>query len=130
MTSRRRTWPMSSKRANSRIGNWFDHPVYSFVASLGRVLRKPWATALPVGVMAVALALPLGLWLVLGNVERFSGSVQQSREISVLLKQAVAGERSNALAAEMRTRRNVADGQFLHPEPDPPPMRQQSGGYK
>src|SRR3546814_8929522 len=107
MTSRRRTWPMSSKRANSRIGTWFDHHVYSFVASLGRVLRKPWATALTVGVMAVALALPLGLWLVLGNVERFSGSVQQSREISVFLKQDVAGERATALAEELRDRRNV-----------------------
>src|SRR3546814_15773319 len=81
MTSRRRTWPMSSKRANSRIGTWFAHHVYSFVASLGRVLRTPWATALTVGVIAVPLALPLGLWLALGNVERFSGSVPQSREV-------------------------------------------------
>src|SRR3546814_6353041 len=116
MTSRRRTWPMSSKRANSRIGTWFDHHVYSFVASLGRVLRKPWATALTVGVMAVALALPLGLWLVLGNVERFSGSVQQSSEISVFLKQDVAGERATALAEELRDRRNVGDVQLLTPE--------------
>ncbi|HEY9540032.1 MAG TPA: permease-like cell division protein FtsX [Luteimonas sp.] len=107
---------MSSKRANSRIGTWFDHHVYSFVASLGRVLRKPWATALTVGVMAVALALPLGLWLVLGNVERFSGSVQQSREISVFLKQDVAGERATALAEELRDRRNVGDVQLLTPE--------------
>src|SRR3546814_3115665 len=114
MTSRRRTWPMSSKRANSRIGTWFDHHVYSFVASLGRVLRKPWATALTVGVMAVALALPLGLWLVLGNVERFSGSVQQSREISVFLKQDVAGERATALAEELRDRRNVGDRSEEH----------------
>src|SRR3546814_19884925 len=111
MTSRRRTWPMSSKRANSRIGTWFDHNVYSFVASLGRVLRKPWATALTVGVMAVALALPLGLWLVLGHVERFSRSVQQSREIRVFLKPAVPGERDTALAEEHRARRPARGGQ-------------------
>ena len=48
-------------------------------ASRGRPL-------LTVGVMAVALALPLGLWLALDNVERFAGNVQQSREISVFLK--------------------------------------------
>ena len=107
---------MSSKGANSRIGTWFDHHVYSFVASLGRVLGKPWATALTVGVMAVALALPLGLWLVLGNVERFSGSVQQSREISVFLKQDVGGERATALVGELRDRRNVGDVQLLTPE--------------
>ena len=50
-----------ASRPGSRIGTWFDHHLYSFVASLGRIARRPWATALTVGVMAVALALPLGL---------------------------------------------------------------------
>ena len=44
---------------SSKPGMWFDHHLYSFVASLGRVARRPWATALTVGVMSVALALPL-----------------------------------------------------------------------
>jgi cell division transport system permease protein len=100
----------------SGLGTWFDHHVYSFVASLGRVLRKPWATALTVGVMAVALALPLGLWLVLGNVERFSGSVQQSREISVFLKQDVDAARANALVELLRARRNVGKVELRTPE--------------
>ena len=51
----------------SRFGAWLDHHGYSIVASLGRLLRKPWATLLTIGVMAVALALPLGLWLVLDH---------------------------------------------------------------
>lgn len=100
----------------SSVGTWFDHHVYSFVASLGRVLRKPWATALTVGVMAVALALPLGLWLVLGNVERFSGSVQQSRQISVFLKQGVGQARAKALADELRARRSVGAVELRTPE--------------
>ncbi|GAB3310361.1 permease-like cell division protein FtsX [Luteimonas notoginsengisoli] len=107
---------MNNGGGNSRIGTWFDHHVYSFVASLGRVLGKPWATALTVGVMAVALALPLGLWLVLGNVARFSGSVQQSREISVFLQQDVGGERATSLAGELRARRNVGKVELRTPE--------------
>src|SRR3546814_10867211 len=116
MTSRRRTWPMSSKRANSRIGTWFDHHVYSFVASLGRVLRKPWATAVTVGGMAVALALPLGLWLVLGNVARFSGQVQQAREISVFLKPTVDAARAQALADELGNRNDIDKVELRTPE--------------
>ena len=54
--------------------------------------------------MAVALALPLGLWMVLGNVVRLSGNVQQSREISVFLKQDVDVARATALADELRGR--------------------------
>jgi cell division transport system permease protein len=86
---------------------WFDHHLYSFVASLGRVARRPWATVLTVGVMAVALALPLGLWLVLGNVERFAGNVQQARAISVFLKPAMDVAQAQALATTLRGRGDI-----------------------
>jgi cell division transport system permease protein len=57
--------------------------------------------------MAVALALPLGLWLVLGNVERFAGNVQQARAISVFLKPAVDVAQAQALAATLRGRGDI-----------------------
>ena len=61
---------------SSRTGAWLEHHGYSVVASLGRLLRKPWASLLTIGVMALALALPLGLWVVLVNVQRLGGQVQ------------------------------------------------------
>ncbi len=103
-------------RPPSRLGTWFDHHIYSFVASLGRVLRRPWATVLTVGVMAVALALPLGLWLVLGNVSRFAGDVQASREISVFLKPAVDGAGAQKLADALRGRNDIASVELRTPE--------------
>src|SRR3546814_17749458 len=45
-----------------------------------------------------------------------SGGVKQWGEISVFLKQDVAGERATALAEELRDRRNVGDVQLLTPE--------------
>ena len=81
-------------RGRSRIGAWLDHHAYSFVASVGRMLAKPWATLLTVGVMAVALALPLGLWGVLANVERLAGDVRQSRQVSVFLQPTVDAARA------------------------------------
>ena len=110
-----------------RVATWFDHHVYSFVASLGRVLGRPWATALTVGVMAVALALPLGLWLVLGNVERFSGSVQQSREISVFLKQDVDDTVARALADQLRGRRSVGKVELRTPQQGLDALREKGG---
>ena len=101
---------------SSRIGAWFDHHLYSFVASLGRFFRRPWATLLTIGVMAVALALPLGLWLVLGNVSRFAGEVQGSREIAVFLKPAVTPARARALADELRGRGDIASVTLRTPE--------------
>ena len=114
-------------RTQSRLGTWFDHHVYSLVASFGRMLRKPWATALTIGVMAVAVTLPLGLWAALSNVERFTGTVQQSRQISLFLKSDVAVERARTLAEQLRGRADVADVELRTPEQGMEELRRNSG---
>lgn len=113
--------------SRSPLGTWADHHLYSLVASLGRMLRKPWATALTVGVMAVALALPLGLWAALANVERFTGDVEQSRQIAVFLEPGLAPERAGALAAELRARRDIAAVELRTPEQGLAELREKSG---
>ena len=107
---------MDVAAASSPMGTWFDHHLYSLVASLGRVFRKPWSALLTVSVMALALALPLGLWLVLGNVERLAGSVERSREVSVFLRQDVDDARARQLAEELRAQDNVAAVEHITPE--------------
>ena len=105
-----------ARAAASPVGTWADHHAYSVVASLGRLFHRPWSTALTIGVMAVALALPLGLWLVLDNLGRLGGSIDASREISVFLDQEVEAGRAQALAGELRGRADV--GSVVHRTPD------------
>lgn len=119
---------VDTMKVQSRLGMWFDHHVYSFVASLGRLLRKPWATALTIGVMGVALALPLGLWIALQNVERFAGNVQQSRQVSVFLKTEVALDRARALARELNARTDVAGVELRTPQQGLEELRQRGLG--
>ena len=114
-------------RPNSRLGTWFDHHVYSLVASVGRMLRKPWATALTIGLMAVAITLPLGLWAALGNVERFTGTVEQSRQISLFLKPQVTVDRARALAEQLRGRGDIATLDLRTPEQGMEELRRSSG---
>lgn len=100
----------ASRRAyKSGPAAWLDHHAYSLVASFGRAARRPWATLLTVGVMAVALALPLGLWLVLGNVSRFAGDVQASRQVTVFLKTSVDAAGAARVAGALRGRHDVAE---------------------
>ncbi len=106
----------SARSGASPVGTWVDHHVYSVVASLGRLFRKPWSAALTIGVMAVALALPLGLWLVLGNVARLGGSIDASRQISVFLVQDIDSARVGTLAGELRGRGDVGAIEHRTPE--------------
>lgn len=100
-------------QSHSALGTWLDHHLYSFVSSLGRISRRPWATLLTIGVMAMALALPLGLWLALDNVGRLSGDVQASRNIDVYLHTELAEVEAQALAEQLRSRADVAQIQFI-----------------
>ncbi len=95
-------------RLLARLRSWVDHHVFSLFASLGRMARKPWATGLTVGVMAIALALPLGLWAVLSNLSQFTGDVQASRQVSVYLQPGQGLDRAQALASQLRARGDVA----------------------
>ena len=109
---------------SSGVGAWVDHHLYSFVASFGRFFRRPWATLLTIGVMAVALALPLGLWVVLGNVQRFAGEVQASRQISVFLKDGTDAAR---VASDIRKRPEVDGVVVRSPEEGLQQLRAQEG---
>lgn len=106
----------SAPGRRSGLGTWFDHHLYSLMASLGRMVRKPWSTALTIGVMALALALPLGLWSALSNVERFAGDVQEARQVSVFLKPGIESGDAGKLADALRERVDVAAVEWRSPE--------------
>ncbi len=91
-----------------RLRAWRDQHAYSMVSSLGRFFQRPFASLLTVGVMAVAMALPLGLGLALSNVERLSGSVRESREIGLFLQGAIDPAQAARFAEELRQRADVA----------------------
>ncbi len=113
--------------APSRLGTWINHHLHSVVFSLGRAVRKPWATALTVAVMALALALPLGLSIALDNLKVFAGSVQQSRDINLFLKPAVEAAAAQALATTIGQRPEVAGVVLRSPDEGLAELRQTAG---
>lgn len=118
---------MRDRVHSSRLGTWVDHHLYSLVASFGRFFRRPWSTLPTIGVMGVALALPLGLWLVLGNVARFAGEVRESRELGVFLKQDIDLAEARSLADSLRARSDIAGVVLRTPEQGLAELRERSG---
>lgn len=99
-----------------RLQAWRELQLYSLVSSFGRMAARPWATALTTGVMAVALALPLGLWLGLATLEQFSGNVRESREIGVFLQPTLDEDAARAVSGRLQADARVAGVTLRSPE--------------
>ncbi len=108
--------PSSGIRISDRLRAWREQHLYSLFSSIGRMMQRPWATALTVGVMAVALVLPLCLAILLGNVERLSGSFREAREVSLFLASGASADEVEALAAQLREDAQVAAVAVRTPE--------------
>ena len=119
--------PAAAPAAPSRLRVWFDQHLHGLAFSLGRALRKPWATLLTIAVMGLALALPLGLSIVMDNLRHFAGSVQQSREINLFLKADVDAAAAARTAGTLRGRGDVASVELRTPEQALAGFRESSG---
>jgi len=106
---------------------WLDHHLYSLVSSFGRLLHKPWAAALTVSVMALALTLPLGLWLALDNIQRLTDNLDQARQVDLFLHQDIDDARVAALMDALRARADVAAVEHRTPADGLAELRRRGG---
>ncbi len=84
------------------------------LASLGRLYRTPFSSALTMAVIAIALSLPSGLLVILDNLQRLNTSWDDSSSVSLFLKQTVTEAQADRLARELRDWPRVAEVRVLH----------------
>jgi cell division transport system permease protein len=79
----------------------------NFVGSLGRIVRQPLSAGLTGLVIAIALALPAGMRVIVSNADVLSESWEGVADFSVYLQLAVSDERLFELADEIQARPDV-----------------------
>jgi cell division transport system permease protein len=103
---------MTNQRMTSRFrGNvqaYFARHAQTLVGSLGRIVSQPFATLMTMGVVAVALALPLFLNLFLTNVRSATGNWNDAFDLSVYMDKKASAARTATLAKQLRQRGDVA----------------------
>ena len=87
---------------------YFARHAQTLVGSLGRIVHHPFATLMTMGVVAVALALPLFLNLLLSNVRNATGNWNEAFDLSIYMDKKAGAERTAALAKLLRQRGDVA----------------------
>jgi cell division transport system permease protein len=90
------------------IQAYFARHAQTLVGSLGRIVNQPFATLMTMGVVAVALALPLFLNLFLTNVRSATADWNDAYDLSVYMDKKAGPARVQALAKQLRLRDDVA----------------------
>jgi cell division transport system permease protein len=87
---------------------YFARHAQTLVGSLGRIVNHPFATLMTMGVVAVALALPLFLNLLLTNVRTATGNWNDAFDLSVYMDKRASSGRVQLLAKQLGGRGDVA----------------------
>jgi len=105
------------ERSRARpVASWREHHGWSAAASLRRLMSRPVGTLLTVAVMALALALPLTFYLLLGNVQKLGDVLGQNQTVSMFLQPSQTGPSVELLATKLRERADVASVQVKTPQ--------------
>jgi cell division transport system permease protein len=106
---------------------YLTHHAQSLLGSIGRLARTPFATALTILVIGLALALPLALGLFVNNAMIATGGFTGAVDVSVYFKPDVALSRVRQLAQAARERAGVAAVQVISADEALQEFRQYSG---
>lgn len=91
---------------------WLRHQKHAFAAALRRLGGQAFATVLAALAMGVAISLPAGLYLAIGNLERLAGELPAQPEISVFVDPEASASQKDALARRLE-RADIAHARFI-----------------
>jgi cell division transport system permease protein len=99
------------------IENYLIHHLRAFFASLGSLLRTPFASFMTAVVIGVALALPSGFHALLLSVQSLaSGWEGEVAQVSLFLKPDIKDDAARNLAWRLRSMDDVAGVRYISPQ--------------
>jgi cell division transport system permease protein len=101
--------------------------VRNLIFSLGRLYRSPLSSTMTTAVIAIALALPSGLYVLLKNVQAVSDGWQNTGQISLFLKLSIDVDQMQKLAAQLATRPEIVSIDTVQAEQALSEFRNSSG---
>jgi len=106
----------NSPHRKSRISAYFSNHMRIALASLGRLYAQPVSTMMTAAVIAIALALPVGLYIALDNVARISSGWDGSTQISLFLQSEVSESEARKLQQRLEKHKYIKKIELINKE--------------
>lgn len=114
-------------RSSGRLSVWVTSHVSTAVGALVRLARQPFSSLMIVLVIAVTLALPASINLLVKNARTVSGGWDNALDFAVFLKQEVTVDEARTLGGLIEQRADVDNVQFISADEALAEFKQQSG---
>lgn len=112
-TRRSRAPRTASRRRSPPTVGWIGAHARCLVEALGRLHRRWVSSLLTTLVIAIALALPTGLYVLVKNLDTLSGSLHGAVQISLYLTDSMSKDQGAALAKQLAERDDVRSTHFI-----------------
>ena len=114
-------------RSSGVLSIWWTSHVSNAGGALGRLARQPFSSLMIILVIAVTLALPAAINLLVKNARTVSGSWDNALDFAVFLKQDTTIEEARSLGFLIGQRADVETVQFISADEALAEFKQQSG---
>lgn len=96
-----------TRTTHSRFSAYLLNHAQVTLASLGRLYRQPVATFMTIAVIAIALTLPTGLFVMVNSLSKLSNEWNNTAQISVYLYPQVNKQQAQSLVKRLRLNNNI-----------------------
>ncbi len=93
--------------------NLHAHALFS---SLGRLLASRFSLVMTVVVLAIAISLATGFYILVANLQQLAGNLEASNQISLFLKDDISEGRANKFVGSIRQNPNIQDVKLITKE--------------
>jgi cell division transport system permease protein len=121
------TETLNAPRSSGPLASWAVRHVSTAIAALGRLSRQPFASMMTILVIAVTLALPSSMHLLIKNAQSISASWDNALDFSVYLQSDTSLNDARRLADIIRKRADVEQVTLIPSDEALAEFREQSG---
>jgi cell division transport system permease protein len=90
-----------------------DLHAHALFSSLGRLVASPFTSIMTIAVLAIAISLASGFYILVVNLQQLTGNLETSNQISLFLRDDVSDAHANKLADSIRQNESVQDVKLI-----------------
>jgi cell division transport system permease protein len=103
----------SGGNLTDKLHAYRDLHAHALFSSLGRLVASKFTSIMTITVLAIAISLASGFYIVMANLQQLTGNLETSNQISLFLKENVSDAKANKLANSIKKNTGIQEVKLI-----------------